>query len=74
MDERYEIRVSTDWIPVESLDQLRDITWSGLSQWNKVEPSKPAEEPKPLAKAPAGRNEPCPCGSGKKYKRCCRKG
>ncbi|MCK6263290.1 SEC-C domain-containing protein [Vibrio sp. ZSDE26] len=18
-----------------------------------------------------GRNEPCPCGSGKKYKRCC---
>lgn len=20
---------------------------------------------------PAGRNEPCPCGSGKKYKRCC---
>ena len=19
----------------------------------------------------AGRNEPCPCGSGKKYKRCC---
>ncbi|MGL6311367.1 SEC-C metal-binding domain-containing protein [Aeromonas sp. 96A] len=25
------------------------------------------------AKAPAkvGRNEPCPCGSGKKYKQCC---
>ena len=20
---------------------------------------------------PVGRNEPCPCGSGKKYKRCC---
>jgi SEC-C motif domain protein len=19
----------------------------------------------------AGRNDPCPCGSGKKYKRCC---
>jgi SEC-C motif-containing protein len=26
----------------------------------------------PQAKAPKiGRNEPCPCGSGKKYKRCC---
>jgi hypothetical protein len=27
----------------------------------------------PAARAPArpGRNEPCPCGSGKKYKRCC---
>ena len=21
-----------------------------------------------------GRNDPCPCGSGKKYKRCCGKG
>ena len=20
---------------------------------------------------PSGRNEPCPCGSGKKYKKCC---
>ena len=24
-----------------------------------------------LAKAPVGRNDPCPCGSGKKYKKCC---
>jgi hypothetical protein len=24
--------------------------------------------------APAGRNHPCPCGSNKKYKRCCLKG
>jgi uncharacterized protein YchJ len=22
-------------------------------------------------KAKVGRNEPCPCGSGKKYKKCC---
>jgi len=26
------------------------------------------EEPK------IGRNDPCPCGSGKKYKKCCGKG
>ena len=25
----------------------------------------------PVASAPVGRNEPCPCGSGKKYKKCC---
>lgn len=25
----------------------------------------------PSTKARVGRNEPCPCGSGKKYKRCC---
>jgi preprotein translocase subunit SecA len=24
-----------------------------------------------LAKKQVGRNEPCPCGSGKKYKKCC---
>lgn len=27
---------------------------------------------KPLMNTPkVGRNEPCPCGSGKKYKKCC---
>ena len=26
-----------------------------------------------LAKPKVGRNEPCPCGSGKKYKKCCGK-
>lgn len=25
----------------------------------------------PLSKAKVGRNEPCPCGSGKKFKKCC---
>jgi hypothetical protein len=28
-------------------------------------------EPMPARAAKAGRNEPCPCGSGKKYKKCC---
>jgi hypothetical protein len=29
--------------------------------------------PEPVSSSPAsvGRNEPCPCGSGKKFKRCC---
>jgi len=26
---------------------------------------------KPAAAGPVGRNDPCPCGSGRKYKRCC---
>jgi preprotein translocase subunit SecA len=40
------------------------------------EPGQPAAEPKPLvqpikrAVPKVGRNEPCPCGSGKKYKQC----
>jgi hypothetical protein len=24
-----------------------------------------------MARVKAGRNDPCPCGSGKKYKKCC---
>src|ERR1700760_401987 len=30
-----------------------------------------AEMSSPLASRTPGRNDPCPCGSGKKYKRCC---
>ena len=29
------------------------------------------EEPQPVASSKVGRNAPCPCGSGKKYKKCC---
>lgn len=29
------------------------------------------EEPRRRAEPKVGRNEPCPCGSGKKYKKCC---
>ena len=35
---------------------------------------EPDEQPEtPLPSRPPGRNEPCPCGSGKKYKKCCGK-
>ncbi len=30
-----------------------------------------AEAPEPMHDAKVGRNAPCPCGSGKKYTRCC---
>ncbi|MGC9999550.1 MAG: SEC-C metal-binding domain-containing protein [Bryobacteraceae bacterium] len=29
-----------------------------------------ASQPAPAASLQAGRNEPCPCGSGKKFKKC----
>ncbi len=28
-------------------------------------------EPQPAQAVKVGRNDPCPCGSGKKYKKCC---
>ncbi len=33
--------------------------------------ARPVGPDRPAATRPVGRNEPCPCGSGKKYKRCC---
>lgn len=32
---------------------------------------KPIMRPSPSRMAKIGRNEPCPCGSGRKYKKCC---
>jgi SEC-C motif len=36
---------------------------------DKVEENEPA--PPPALALKAGRNDPCPCGSGKKFKKCC---
>ncbi len=34
---------------------------------------KPVQQPIKRSQAKIGRNDPCPCGSGKKYKKCCGK-
>ena len=36
--------------------------------------SDPAMAARPKPAASVGRNDPCPCGSGKKYKKCCGRG
>lgn len=54
-------------------------TWAEQVRTLRV-PGQPEGKPTPAAKAtpirkanamPVGRNDPCPCGSGKKYKKCC---
>jgi preprotein translocase subunit SecA len=42
-------------------------------QVNKLGGAQPSDRPKTVRResAKVGRNEPCPCGSGKKYKKCC---
>jgi uncharacterized protein YecA (UPF0149 family) len=47
---------------------MRD-TVSEMEWWACFEPTPP--RPTVYEKKKVGRNEPCPCGSGKKYKRCC---
>ncbi|TET15677.1 MAG: hypothetical protein E3J81_04460, partial [Dehalococcoidia bacterium] len=36
-----------------------------------VKEGGPREREKAAVAARTGRNDPCPCGSGKKYKKCC---
>jgi uncharacterized protein YchJ len=46
-----------------------------INQAGRYEPAEESFEPltAPIANegGKVGRNEPCPCGSGKKYKKCC---
>jgi preprotein translocase subunit SecA len=51
-------------------DAPRDI---GTPSENTAGLRPPPEKPKPIVghSRAVGRNDPCPCGSGKKYKKCC---
>ena len=74
---------SRQWVlkghtPKELLDESGEYTQEALSvnglDGREVEVTTKLIDiiqPKPRVKI--GRNEPCPCGSGKKYKRCCGK-
>jgi uncharacterized protein len=55
-----------DWLKSRPLARIRTggaTDWFGAANMN----TRPARSTK------VGRNEPCPCGSGRKYKQCCAK-
>ena len=58
-------------------DTIKEMEWWECFKAPKVPEPKPLQSTRtpvfaPLRSMPkVGRNEPCPCGSGKKYKRCC---
>src|SRR6266404_3395703 len=60
--------------PAKPEDQAREIERRQRRQQQELQyqaGAAQAEEPKPIRTgAKVGRNEPCPCGSGKKYKKC----
>jgi hypothetical protein len=51
-------------------DQLRTALGYTLDADNQLVPLATANAPA-LSAAKTGRNDPCPCGSGKKFKKCC---
>jgi hypothetical protein len=62
---------------IENIFELYDTilnTWSGYSEdggYSGYDDYEKDEIPEPTVSNKIGRNDPCPCGSGKKYKRCC---
>lgn len=51
-----------------------DDTIKELETWASFQPPEPRQAPGQIVNTrKVGRNDPCPCGSGQKYKRCCGK-
>ena len=60
----------------EDLDEEQGhsaIPWDKLDLAGRAGPPPPPPPPKLERPQRAGRNAPCPCGSGKKFKKCCLK-
>jgi uncharacterized protein len=66
-EEKGVLNPFTELTPLELGDALKLGTLGVHKFWSDFEGS-----PSPIRAAETpGRNDPCPCGSGKKYKRCC---
>ena len=62
----------SQWYRWSERDDIEDAPWEeasseGRSAFAALYPSEPMLNPN----RGVGRNDPCPCGSGKKYKKCC---
>ncbi len=64
---RFGINLETPWEHSEELEATLQAV-EQRSQLKRVQHSRRARAMRKI-----GRNEPCPCGSGKKYKKCCGK-
>jgi preprotein translocase subunit SecA len=79
-DTEIELKINFEKLYFNMLDCKADYLYT-LPQWNgilteerKKEITKEYRASKVIVKEKKiGRNDPCPCGSGKKYKKCCGK-
>ncbi|WP_312314788.1 YecA family protein [Atlantibacter sp.] len=54
-----------------SIDDIRLAALSLYEYWSEHQHPEPVAPAPYIAETKVGRNDPCPCGSGKKYKSCC---
>jgi len=71
LEKEIDLTNATDEEANEKLKDFEDsvITGDQLAQLRALYSRKPKQLVRKHAKV--GRNEPCPCGSGKKFKNCC---
>ncbi len=71
---RVNIRSEEDIAAAENKEHKQNMNFNHAAAPNSLNPEAPeqapAEKPFTRNKPKIGRNEPCPCGSGKKYKQC----
>ena len=80
VDSEFELDVDYEKLFFNMLDARADYLYE-LPQWDailteekRLQIAKNYRKSKTVVKPPKiGRNDPCPCGSGKKYKNCCGK-
>ena len=78
VEEHFELPVVTPYVDWTKLPEYADAIDEDFEDWSEEEPAAEAEDGEPrevqipfVAEVKVGRNDPCPCGSGKKYKKCC---
>jgi len=54
----------------ERAEQISNVTYSAPDETGQAQTVTASPTDTPQSFGPVGRNEPCPCGSGKKYKHC----
>ena len=67
-----KVRIEVQRPMVQPIEQPKPAVDTAQLSTNAAESSGPVR-PMPKANKTPGRNDPCPCGSGKKYKNCCGK-
>jgi len=68
--------MAKDGVDVKNTEAVKawlDKNKAGIEKGDFNEPPQEAAKPQTFVKTgpDVGRNDPCPCGSGKKYKKCC---
>ena len=72
-EETISLMFKLEFNPEQEIEMERNSELHYSSTVEEAEELKEAQKPKqmPIRKEKVGRNDPCPCGSKKKYKRCC---